>query len=171
MKKQSALSWISHNIPELIAAAGLVTAITTTSVCVFTRYILNFTYAGFDEVISLGFVWTVFPGCAAAYKRKMHFGIDSVVVLLPEGIRRIIELGIKVFLLLLTGYLTYLSYILAANAWEKSLVVIGVPYFYVDLSMIVGFGFATWYSLLFLIDALKTHRQWKMSRGGAVNDL
>lgn len=76
--------WIVVHLPELIAGAALVVAVSLTVVNAFTRYFLSFTIKGSDEINILAFAWMVFPGCACAYREKQHYGIDLVVNSLPN---------------------------------------------------------------------------------------
>lgn len=171
LRKKHALLWVLHNIPELIAATGLIVAITVTIINVFTRYVLDFTYAGCDEIVILGFAWTIFPGCAAAYKRNMHFGIDAIIGLFSQRVQRFMSIGLRVFLLIFTAYMTYLSYILATKAWVKILTATRIPYFYLDLALVVGFAFMTGYSILFIIEEIKDKKVVMEEEGGNKNDF
>ena len=58
--------WIIVHLPELIAGAALVLAVSLTVINAFTRYFLSFTIKGSDEINILAFAWMVFPGCACA---------------------------------------------------------------------------------------------------------
>jgi TRAP-type C4-dicarboxylate transport system permease small subunit len=152
--KIKTLSWIFHHIPELIGGIALTCAITITVVNAFCRYAFGFTYAGSDELVIMGFGWTVFPGAAAAFRRKMHMGIDVLINIFPETIRRITEFCLSVFIVIINAYLTFLGFYLATHAWQKIMPATRIPYFYLDMAFVVGFAFMTWYSILNVYESI-----------------
>jgi TRAP-type C4-dicarboxylate transport system permease small subunit len=154
--KKNPFSWILHHLPELIAGLALTSAITITVVNATCRYALGFTYAGSDELVVLGFGWTIFPGCAAAFRLKMHMGIDALVNFFPANFRRILDFCIKIVILILNAYLTYLGFYLATHAWDKIMSATQIPYFYLDMALVAGFAFMTWYSLCFVYEDIVT---------------
>jgi TRAP-type C4-dicarboxylate transport system permease small subunit len=145
--KTKPIFWIFHHIPELIGGIALICSITITVVNATCRYALGFTFAGSDELVIIGFGWAVFPGAAAAFRRKMHMGIDVLINMFPEKIRRITEFCLSVFIAIINAYLTFLGFYLATHAWQKIMPATRIPYFYLDMAFVVGFAFMTWYSL------------------------
>ena len=151
IKFKKALKWIIIHFPEVISAAALFVAIIVSGGSALTRYIFKWTMQGFEEIACFCFAWTVFPAAAAAYRRKMHFGIDLIVNLFSAKIRLIIELLTHIMITVSMALLTYLSTVLAIEANRKTLSLIGLSYSWFDAAMVVGFGLMTVYSAIFLV--------------------
>lgn len=143
--------WVFLRLPELIAGAALVFALTLTTINAFTRYFLHFTIQGSDEYCIIAFAWMVFPGCAAAYRRKMHYGIDMLVNALPKRLQVLVNLVAQIAVTALMFVLTYLSWILCQNVGAKIMTATRISYVVFDSAMLVGFALMAVYSLIFLI--------------------
>ncbi|WP_341426948.1 TRAP transporter small permease [Anaerobranca californiensis] len=121
---------------------------------VILRYIFNVGIYWSEEVATSSFVWSVFIGAAACYKRKMHIGIDMLINLLPIKIREIVNLLLNLFMVILNGFIFYLSYIYVQASYVKPTPVLGISSAYVSSSLLVGFGLMTFYALKFFINDL-----------------
>ena len=154
MKKTPAqiAKWILVHLPELIAGAALVLAVSLTVVNAFTRYFLSFTIKGSDEINILAFAWMVFPGCACAYREKQHYGIDLVVNSLPPKAKAIAGVIGELLSLVVLAIMFYLSIVLFNKVGTKILTATRISYKYFDAAMVVGFGLMTFYSLKALIE-------------------
>ena len=152
------LSWVLRNFPLLAASCGLCVSVFVTVVNVATRYCFRFTIPGYDEVIVIGFAYTVFIGAAVAYRRNLHFGIDLAVNCLSERWRWAVALFVRVLLTAVNGYLTWLSWVLMNRAWRKIMPASQIPYAWFDLSAVIGFGLMTWYSFVLLYEFLKAKK-------------
>ena len=145
--KLKSLSWIIEQIPFLISGIALTVIIVITCANGLCRYLLGFTIPGTDEIVILGFGWTVFPGAAAGFRLKMHMGIDILVNLFPNKYRVKFEFLLNIFIMIVNTFLTYLGLYLAVNAWQKIMPATRIPYFYLDMAFVIGFGFMTYYSV------------------------
>lgn len=164
----SAIKWIAVRFPELIAAVSLTVAITITVVNAFTRYLLKYTFAGSDEIVCIAFAWMVFPGAAAAFRRKMHYGIDLLVNALPVKLQTGINLLVKIAITVILACVTWLSILLVGNVGSKIMTATRISYRVLDSSLIVGFGLMTIYSTIFLVQELKEFpAKMKEKRGEA----
>lgn len=163
MKTKKLIRLIEEGIPLAVGITGLVVAIVLTSVNVFTRYIFQYTYAGTSEIISTAFAWMIFCATAVAYKRRMHYGVDMIVKLLPPGAQKAFEAAAHVVMMAVFAYGTRLSWILATNAWTKLMPATRYSYFYFYVSAAVGFGLMTIYTAEFIVfDAMKLFGRAKM---------
>lgn len=153
-KMLSALQWLYNNILYVIAGTAGVFACTITVCNVFARYILNNSYPGTEECVMICFAYVVFLGAAAAYREKMHYGIDVLVNLFPEKIKK----GINIFTQILVSfsliYITYLSFSYAISCINRTTSYARISYFWVILPMAVGFLFMTFYSFEDLIRSI-----------------
>lgn len=65
---------------------------------VFNRFVLKTPLAWSEDLAMLLFQWVAFLGAAVGVKRVRHFGIELVVKVLPETIRRWVELAVPVIM-------------------------------------------------------------------------
>jgi TRAP-type C4-dicarboxylate transport system permease small subunit len=109
-----------------------------------------------EEVATTSFMWSVFIGSAAAYRYKMHIGIDFVSRFGPLPIRRFIAVLIDCLMLAINGYIVYLSIIFINANKLKRTPVLDIPALYVNLALTVGFTLMVLYALNFLYRDLRT---------------
>lgn len=64
--------------------------VVTTSLQVFTRYVINAPFTWTEELAKMLFVWITFLGAAVIAKRSAHIAIDFVTRLVPPGPRRVV---------------------------------------------------------------------------------
>jgi len=109
-----------------------------------------------EEVATSSFIWSVFIGSAAAYRYKMHIGIDFVSRFGPLSMRRFIAVVIDCMMLVINGYIVYLSiFFINANKLKRT-PVLDIPALYVNLALTVGFTLMVLYALNFLYRDLRT---------------
>jgi len=68
----------------------LVALVITTSLQVFTRYVINAPFTWTEELAKMLFIWITFLGSAIIAKRSAHISIDFVTQLLPSSPRRLV---------------------------------------------------------------------------------
>ena len=153
------LIWFLNNIPELAAGICLVTTILFSSANAFSRYVSGKTFAGTDELVALLFAWFLFVGAAVAHKNGKHFGIDLVVGKMPEGVRKVIALLIKIVEMAGIGVLVYLAWVLTEKVGDRKLVALGIPYVYLDLAYLLGMALMFVYSVVGFVKQLLSFRK------------
>ena len=155
MKIKKALKWILLNPMEIIAAAALIFSILISVSNGLTRYFIKYTWNPGTDVNTICFAYIVFCGSAAAYRRKMHYGIDVFVNLLPAKVRRIVDVVTHVVILAALVLATYLSVSLAMNVGGKIMPNTKISYFWYDLSAVFGFAYMALYEAHHLLQMLK----------------
>ncbi|PKL22864.1 MAG: TRAP transporter small permease [Spirochaetae bacterium HGW-Spirochaetae-4] len=139
------------NFEVILSACFLSITVGVVILNVILRYVFDGGLFWIEEVATTAFLWSVFIGSAAAYKRKMHIGIDLITKLFPERVREVISSVINLLMAVINGYVCYLS-ILMINANKlKRTPVLDVPAMYINLAITVGFGLMTIHSIQFLI--------------------
>ncbi len=143
---------------ELIFASICVSVTTIlVLVNVFLRYFMNTGIYWSEEVATMCFVWCIFVGSAAAYKNGAHLGVDLVIKKLPKGPRAIVKILVDILLILINGYILYLSVKFVSTSYQKPTAVLAISSAWVSSSLIVGFGLTTVYAIRDLIkDIVKT---------------
>nr|WP_250884103.1 TRAP transporter small permease [Glaciecola sp. XM2] len=137
----------------------IVTMVTLVIINVFLRYLFAYSISWAEEVATICFVWSVFVGASAAYKHKMDMGIDFLVTKAPPNIEKAIRLITLVILLLINGYIFYMSIIFTKIAWAKPTAVLGISSASMNMALVVGFGLITFYTLKFLYQNLMQYRK------------
>ena len=139
------------NLGVVLSACFLSITVGVVILNVILRYVFDGGLFWVEEVATTAFIWSVFIGSAAAYKRKMHIGIDLITKLFPERVREIISSIINLLMAVVNGYVCYLS-ILMINANKlKRTPVLDIPAMYINLAITVGFGLMTLHSIQFLV--------------------
>ena len=161
MKLKKALKWILLNPMEIIASAALIFSISISVVNGLTRYFIKYTWNPGTDVNTICFAYIVFCGSAAAYRRKMHYGIDVFVNLLPEKVRRIVDVVTHLVILAALVLATYLSVSLAMNVGGKIMPNTKISYFWYDLSAVLGFAYMAIYEAQHIVQMLKSLKTTK----------
>ncbi|SHE76406.1 TRAP transporter small permease [Alkalibacter saccharofermentans] len=94
------------NIDLLLSGTALIALIIATFSGVIMRYFLNNPYTWLEEFQLWCFVWVVFFGASAAFRSGSHVAIEILVDLLPDKIKKVIEIF---GYLVVTGVLVYFT--------------------------------------------------------------
>lgn len=157
-----AASLLKH-FEEGVAGAALVIVIGTTCWGVVTRYITAQPAAWAAEVAAIAFAWLVFVGAAAGFKYGVHVTIDMLVVLLPEGLRRILMYAADGIVLVFLLAVVVLASEFSVDAWGDPTSVLRLPRTVIYSSVVVG-------SLCMLVRyAQAARRRWRGLRGGWID--
>ncbi|WZL82353.1 TRAP transporter small permease [Vallitaleaceae bacterium 9-2] len=149
------LKFIFKNIEELISGVFIVATVIIVIINVILRYFFNMGLYWSEEVATICFVWAVFVGASATYKHKMNIGIDFLVKRSPLVIQKIMRIFVDVLLIVIVGYLVYLSVIFTNIASIKPTAVLGISSAYVNASLVVGFGLMFIHAIRFFIEDIK----------------
>lgn len=141
---------IISNLDLVLSGFFLCITVLVVIVNVALRYLFQDGLFWAEEVSTSSFIWSVFVGSAAAYRYKMHIGIDFVSRFGPRAWRAFIAVVIDVMMLVINGYIVYLSVLFILANKLKRTPVLDIPAFYVNLALTVGFTLMTVYALNFL---------------------
>ena len=143
------------NLEEILCGFFLVSMVSLVIVNVLLRFLFSYSITWAEEVSTICFVWSVFVGASAVYKHKMDIGIDVLILTLPFSAQQYIRLFVSVLLLLINGYIFYMSIVFTSIAWEKPTAVLGVSSAIFNSALIVGFGMITFHTVGFIRDDIK----------------
>ncbi len=147
-----------ENLDEILCGCFLVFMVSLVIFNVFLRYLFSYSITWAEEVSTICFVWSVFIGASAVYKHKMDMGIDVLILRLPLSAQRYARLLVRVILLLINGYIFYMSIVFTSIAWAKPTAVLGVSSAVFNSALIVGFGMITFHTLGFIRNDLRAIR-------------
>lgn len=139
------------NFEEIFASLFIVTTTVLVMMNVVLRYFFKTGIYWSEEVATGCFVWSVFLGAAAGYKRKAHVGVDMLVALASDKVKEIVTVIVDVILLIVNGYISYIAIIYLRLSYTKPTPVLGISSATISSSILVSFGLMTLYSVLFLI--------------------
>lgn len=145
------MRWVFKNLEELISGAALTIVLLVVIMNVFARFVLGTSILWSDEIATMGFVWCIFLGASACYKRGMHIGIDIVTSALKGKLRWIVLALTNTLLVVTNACLTYWSWTFAINAWPKLTGILQISYTFVDISATIAFGMMTIHAVRQLI--------------------
>lgn len=154
---------IFSNLDLILSGFFLCITVLVVIVNVTLRYLFHGGIFWAEEVATSSFIWSVFVGSAAAYRYKMHIGIDFVTRIGPPQMRASISVLIHVLMLLINGYIVYLSLLFIQANRLKRTPVLDIPAIYVNLALTVGFSLMTVYALLFLYQDLRRLFGWQVA--------
>lgn len=149
------LKLVLGNFEVALSAAFLTVTVLVVIINVILRYGFKSGLFWVEEVATVSFIWSVFVGAAAAYRHKMHIGIDLITSLFPERVRELISIVINLLMVVINGYIVYLSFLFIQANRLKRTPVLDVPAVYVNAAIAVGFGLMTVHAVQFLIAEAK----------------
>lgn len=139
------------NFEEIFASLFIVTTTTLVMLNVVLRYFFKTGIYWSEEVATGCFVWSVFLGAAAGYKRKAHVGVDMLVSLANDKVKELVTIIVDVILLVINGYITYIAVIYLRLSYTKPTPVLGISSATISASILVSFALMSVYSILFLV--------------------
>lgn len=125
---------------------------------VVLRYVFNSGISASEEASRILFVWMVFLGAVVAMREHGHLGVDSAVMKLPPGVRKVVQ-GLVLLAML------YLCSLMLIGSWRQVVIntttfapVTGMPMsvFYAT-GLVGGFGIGCY----ILVDL------WRLATGRA----
>ena len=148
------LKFVLHNLEDLVAAVFITITTVLVIINIIMRYGLNSGLVWSEEVATGCFVWAVFIGAVAAFKHRGHVGVDIVVKMLPAGPRRLLSTLMDMVLVVLNGFMAYLSVLYIMTSYTKMTPVLGISSAYISSSVLIAFVLMTLYSVKFVYEDL-----------------
>ncbi len=139
------------NFEEIIGGIFIVITVSVVILNVVLRYFFNIGLYWVEEVATTAFVWSVFIGVSAAYKRKMHIGIDILTNILPQTFQPFVAVVVDLLMIVINGYIFYLAIIFTRASSIKPTAVLGISSAWVSSAILVGFALVTFHAIRFLI--------------------
>lgn len=139
------------NIEEIFAATFLCATTLIVIANVLLRYFLNCPVSWSEEVATGCFVWGVFLGSAACYKRNLHVSVDFLVRYIPAKGRKAFRFVIDFILFVINAYIIYMSVKYVKVSYRKPTAVLGISSVTISSSILVSFILMTIYSVKFMI--------------------
>ena len=102
---------------------------------------------------------TVFIGSAYAYRKHAHLGVDILINILPEKIRKVVKVIMDLLELVTLIMLTRTSVQYVMNTMDKLTNTLRVPSWYISGAVPIGFGLSLIFCIYFLVkDIIKVFK-------------
>ncbi len=132
------MRWLVSNFEEALAGILLALILAIIFLGVLFRYAVSQPFQWSDEIAMGLFIWLIFIGSAVASKRGMHIGIDMLVILLPEGVQRVLRTLVYLLLIITLGSIVFFGWQFANSTWLQYTLNLQIPRFWVHLAAPVG---------------------------------
>ncbi|MEO8102123.1 MAG: TRAP transporter small permease [Betaproteobacteria bacterium] len=109
------------------AVAGLFVIVAIVAFQVFGRYVLNDSPTWAENLALVLILYVTLIGAAVGVRDAGHIGMESLLVLLPEGPRNKIEMLIHVLVAIFGGAMVYNGWVLGASVAAYKLANINLP--------------------------------------------
>ncbi|WP_167467260.1 TRAP transporter small permease [Buttiauxella warmboldiae] len=129
-----------NNLSDILSSLAVAFIVLITIVAVLMRWILNDPLLWGEEVLIVCYIWLVMLGAASAMSKRMHVSIDAFTSLLPFRGRLVFAIITHVISIVALSFLGYLGYELSGIAEDKITSILGISYFYIDISVPIGAG-------------------------------
>ncbi len=149
--KDVSLKKLIANFEEIAAAVFISATTLIVIVNVILRYFFQSPVSWSEEVATGCFVWGVFLGAAACYKRKLHVSVDFLIKYVPDGGKKLFRVVIDLIMLLINAYIIYMAVKYVKVSYRKPTAVLGISSVTISASILVSFILMTVYSAIFLI--------------------
>lgn len=142
MKK---LDWILDKIEDILCTLFACVMAVSVLIQVVNRNTVQMSISWCEEIARYCMVWLIFIGISAGVKKGSHIGVDALVNLFPEKIRRMIKIVTNCAVTILYGYLTVLAVEITVGIRETGQVspAMQVPMYIVYAGLIVGLFMST----------------------------
>lgn len=148
------IRFILQNLEDIVASIFISITTVLVIINIILRYIFNSGLVWSEEVATGCFVWSVFIGAVAVFKHRGHVGVDLIVKRLPQAMQWSIRLLTDLILVVLNGYMAYLSVLYIQTSYTKMTPVLGVSSAYISSSVLIAFVLMTAYSVKFVVEDL-----------------
>lgn len=113
-----------------------------------------------DEISLFGLIWATYIGMGLLFRNNAHCTMDFVVEALPPKMKTVLRILTDLLILVIAALTVYYSWKLAAKSLTKKLVLTKIPYFYVDISVTLGYGHLLILVIADMIKNIKLLMNW-----------
>ena len=136
-----------------VCFAGIIIVLT---VNVFSDFIFGKRIPEADEIVQSFFVWVTYVGAGLLYKNGEQMKIDFIADMFPPVLRKINDIFVDIFTLVISGIMTYYAWILTAKSMIKKTPIAKIPYTFIDVALVIGFATMVLYIVVKLFCQLRS---------------
>jgi TRAP-type C4-dicarboxylate transport system, small permease component len=149
------INWITRYFEETVAGVAFCVMLIVVVFNVAARFCFGYSFSFAEEVAYIGFAYSVCLGACILYKRNAMITIDVIVGLLPQRLQRAMGIFNTILLLAANLVLCWLSLKLSIGAWTRPTAALRLPYTIIDMAATIAFLLMSYYSVRFLVDAVR----------------
>lgn len=123
-----------------IGGLGLLVCVGMCSANIFMWWFAGRRIAINDEISLFGLIWATYIGMGILYRLNGHCTMDFVVKAMPPKARTVIRIFNNIVIIAVCLLTIHYSWQLALKSFTKKLVLTKIPYFYVDISITIGYA-------------------------------
>lgn len=124
---------------------------------VFLRYFVKIQFSWIEEASVGCFIWTVYLGATAGYRKKNLIGVDALTKILPLQGKKILRIVTDILMVVLTSIMAYLSFEYTMGS-EKITSALEISYVYINSSLVISFTLMAFYSVGFLVSDIINYK-------------
>lgn len=151
MNMKKYLGYLKY-LSEVIGGTAIAIIVVLLTAQCIGRYVFGHTFMFVDDVVVCCFAWLTFAGTAAAYRRKMHYGLELLTGFIPPKAKPYYDFAILCVITVLFAYLCYLTVQLSINSRSKVLYTTGISYKVIYAAAIYSFGMMALHSAWFAVE-------------------
>ena len=144
-----------RNLDLYIGSIFFVAMVLLIIVNVVLRYIFKMGISWAEELILIFFAWSTYLGIVAAVRYGSHVKVDIIFNMFPKVVQKIIDIITEIAIVVLGGYITYLSIILCLNVGNKRTNVMRLPANVINSCLIVSFMLITIWSIIRVVQKIR----------------
>lgn len=140
---------------EIIGCVCFAMMIIFTMSNVFSDWFVGKRFAQLDEIVQAFFVWVTYVGMGMLYKNGEQMHVDFLVNLFPPKLKRINEIFVDLFTLVISCAMFYYAWTLAMKSGNKTTAVMHISYMLIDFALVIGFFTMILYIVVKLINEVR----------------
>lgn len=121
---------------------------------VIFRYVIRSSPPWTEEFSRFNFIWLTFIGAVAAFRRKGHLIIETLITLLPEKVSGALVLPVQLMISALLLILVYQGIILCHSGWHTMASTMNFPLTFIYLAVPLSALLMLLYQFFWLVDFL-----------------
>lgn len=155
MKK--VLKWLDDNA-EVFCCVILMSLMTLlVFVQVVMRYVFNNSLSWSEELARYVFIWLIYLGISYGCKLRKHIKIDAALYLFPKKVRPLVVILGDILFIVFACYIVYTGFLYAMEQprYHMHSPALKIPFEYIYMSTVVGFGLTVFREVQTVIYRLK----------------
>lgn len=125
---------------DILGGISLALIVVLTSSNIITNWVAHMRYPEIDDLVNTLFVCVTYLGTGVLYKNGDQISVDFLVDSMPPRVQKAVNLFVDVVCLLISSIMAKLAWDLCMKSQHLSTPSLKIPYFIVDIPLVVGFA-------------------------------
>lgn len=139
------LKWLDQHVEEVLLVLLMSMIVIVMLIQIVMRYVFNDSLTWSEEFCRYCFIWFMFVGFSYSIRFDLDLRVDAIVNLMPETVKKIVNVVGLILCLLLTSYLFANSFQTVANVIKTGEMSTGLhlPLKFIYAASVFGYGMGT----------------------------